>query len=111
MFAAMILVIHGIVWFAGAAFAWARSYRRELRVPYISGVLAAIVTLLLVAVLIDNGPGGGLGTAGAWYLIMSVTTAGIVPALTLFCAAWTGRFCALLARKILATPQAPNAPF
>jgi len=109
MIAAIILVIHAIIWLAAAIFAWVRSSQRKLRVPYISGLLAAIVTLVLVTTLIDNGPGGSLGTMGAWYLIMSVATAGIVPAVTLVCAAWTGRFCALFARRVVAPPQALDA--
>ena len=66
--------------------------------PFISGILAVFVSTILLLIILDGGPGGSLGTHGAWYLIFSVVTAGLVPVFTLGSAFWSGRFFSALVR-------------
>ena len=66
--------------------------------PIISGTLAIIVSALVLHVILEGGPGGSLGTNGAWYLILSVVTIGLLPAFTLGSAFWSGRFFSALVR-------------
>lgn len=69
-------------------------------IPYVTGTLAVVVSILLVLIILDGGPGGSLGTHGSWYLILSVVTAGIVPAITLGSSFWSGRFLGCLIRHV-----------
>ena len=88
----VIMLPHGILLLIGFALFPAK------RVPYVTGGIAAILCLLLVMFIADGGPGGTSGTTGAWYLIFSVATAGIVPVITLTSSFWSGRFFRALIR-------------
>ncbi len=67
--------------------------------PYVTGMLAIAVSTLLMLIILEGGPGGSLGTNGSWYLIFSVVTVGIVPAITLGSSFWSGRFLCSLIRQ------------
>ena len=66
--------------------------------PFISGIFAALISSLFLLFILHGGPGGSLGTHGSWYLILSIMTVGIIPAITLGSAFWSGRFFSALAR-------------
>ena len=74
-------------------------------IPYATGALAVIVSILLVLIILDGGPGGSLGTHGSWYLILSAVTAGILPAITLGSSFWSGRFLGSIIRQGFLFPR------
>ncbi len=95
-----ILGLHALFLLVGAVIALRRKPQNANKVPWVTGIIAVLVTWVFVAIILDGGPRGGLGSHGQWYLIFSVVTVGLVPAFTLASAAWSGVFGARALRRI-----------
>ncbi|MGI9349991.1 MAG: hypothetical protein ACR2O3_00395 [Rhizobiaceae bacterium] len=72
----------------------------------ILGVLSIPLSIVLALIfLFDGPPHAGTGNAASWYLIYSVVTLGIVPAITLFSFFLTGRIAGKIMYKRYAASQ------
>ncbi len=88
----IILSTHAVLFFIGFVV-------KPLRTtPYVSGMIAILVSAILCLIILNGGPGGSLGTHGAWYLICAALTLGALPIFTLGSSYWSGRFFSSLVR-------------
>ena len=90
--AIVILAIHLMLFFIGFIVKPLQSR------PYVSGIIAVLVSAILFFIILDGGPGGSLGTHSAWYLICAAMTLGGLPIFTLGSSYWSGRFFSSLVR-------------